>query len=194
VRRVLRTERRGQGPWRGGVMTEPVWLLDIDGVVNAYGGRAKLPTHAWPEADWIVAKANGFHIWAARPVLEFIRETHESGAAEIRWHTTWQHDAQLLADALELPTFRVQPAPEFHSYTQRAVGWWKLPAAERVLMEEERRLVWTDDDATWSLHGGKEAALRQLGDVLVVAPSEQTGLCKSHLRLIREFLSGGSDD
>jgi hypothetical protein len=169
-------------------------LLDIDGVVNAYGGRAKLPTHAWSEDDWIVTRANGFNIWAARPVLEFIRKTHEAGLAEIRWHTTWQNDAQILADALDLPTFEVQPAPEFKDYIERKRGWWKLPAAQRVVGEEKRRLVWTDDDAAWSLHGGQEAALRALGDVLVVAPSEQTGLCRKHLRLIGDFMAGGRGD
>lgn len=173
-------------------MDVPVWLLDIDGVVNAYGAGG-LPTHAWPKDDWIVTKANGFNIWAARPVLDFIRSVHTDGSAEIRWHTTWQNDSHLLAEALDLPEFPVQPAPEFldqGGFLRRDM-WWKLPAAQRVLAEEKRRLVWTDDDAAWSLRGGQEAELSALGPVLVLAPSEQTGLCPRHLRKIGAFLTEG---
>lgn len=166
----------------------PIWLLDIDGVINA--ATRKPPTHAWPADDWIdtrttPGKGRSWRILAARPVLDYIRSVHESGTAEIRWHTTWQHDAQQVADALKLPTFAVQEAPEYLDAERHLDEWWKLPAALRVLAEG-RRLVWTDDDAvdltTTQMHQLNEAG------ALVVSPAVETGLCRSHLRKIETFL------
>lgn len=171
-------------------MTNTVWLLDIDGVINAATRRP--PTHAWPESDWIDTKASDakrqWRILAAQPVLDFIRAVHDDERAEIRWHTTWQHHAQEVADVLGLPTFPVQEAPEYAN-AHHLVGWWKLPAAHRVL-RAGHRLVWTDDDAV-DLHRTERTELEAAGPVLVVSPSAQTGLCRRHLADIDAFLAGG---
>jgi hypothetical protein len=169
----------------------PVWLLDIDGVINAC---TKNPDRSvWPADAWVRPEAKGHRrVWpilAATPVVEFIRQVHEAGRAEIRWHTTWQEMAVNLGAALDLPRFPVQDAPEFLSWDLgRAAGWWKLPAAERVLRDEGRTLVWTDDDITWSLGRRGSDDLRELGPVLLVSPSELTGLTPKHLRHIDDFL------
>jgi hypothetical protein len=170
----------------------PVWLLDVDGVLNA--ASEKPDRSVWPLDQWTHTHATaGGHRWpilVARPVVDFIRKVHTDGQAEIRWHTTWQHDAQCLSEVLDLPTFAVAEAPEFKTaYLDRAAGWWKLPAAERVLTEEGRALVWTDDDATDSL--GREGAddLRALGSLLLIAPAVTTGLTPKHLRRITDFLT-----
>lgn len=167
----------------------PVWLLDIDGVVNAC--TKKPDRNVWPADQWIRghAEANG-HRWPilfARPVAAFLREVHESGRAEIRWHTTWQHEAAHVAELLDLPEFPVQDAPEF---TARTGEWWKLPAALRVVEDEHRPLVWTDDDAgdPWDLPRGDRARLAAAAPTLIVAPSHTTGLTPKHLRQIDEFL------
>lgn len=170
----------------------PVWLLDVDGVINA-AGLGKPPTFAWPADQWtdrhvITMGGHKLRIRTARPVLDFICEVHEQGRAEIRWHTTWQEDAQTLAVQLGLPEFPVQDAPEYKAFMGKGVkGWWKRPAAERIL-DEGRALVWTDDDITWSLGRRGEDELRTRGPVLLVSPSEQTGLLPKHLRQIGDFL------
>ena len=90
----------------------PVWLLDIDGVVNAL---ARGPVHdSWPPESWVqcVIRAdmprNGpmvLPIFAAQPVLDFITRAHHSGRVEVRWHSTWRTAAVTeLAPALGLPT------------------------------------------------------------------------------------------
>jgi hypothetical protein len=86
----------------------PVWLLDIDGVVNAC---AKKPDrNVWPLDQWWSLKVDvGGHSWpvlVAEPVLAFIRRVHAEGLAEIRWHTTWQQDAKALEEACDLPEAR----------------------------------------------------------------------------------------
>ena len=45
-------------------------------------------------------------------VVDFLIGVHEQDRAEIRWHTTWQHDAQNLANLVGLPTFPIAEAPE----------------------------------------------------------------------------------
>ncbi len=169
----------------------PVWLLDIDGVINAC---TKNPDRSvWPADQWHRNPARGGdRVWPilyAQPVIDFIAGVHAAGRAEIRWHTTWQEYAQNLAEAVGLPTFPVQDAPEYRTWDRgRAAGWWKLPAARRVLVDEGRPLVWTDDDITWELVRERRDEFRALGSALLIAPSDLTGLTPKHLHQIGEFL------
>lgn len=175
----------------------PVWLLDVDGVLNAV---TRYPDcEVWPRESWVrtEAEASGrvWPLWVATPVLEFLTEMHESGKVEVRWHTTWREDAaRSLAPTLGLPDFPMQeaaefdaPAPTGYGGVKRGSTWWKLPAAERVVRDEGRRLVWTDDDIAL------ERARYGLGkafdseDILLVAPDVRTGLTPQHLEAVRDF-------
>jgi hypothetical protein len=131
-------------------------------------------------------------ILVSLPVLAFIRATHESGAAEIRWLTTWMDDAQAIADEFGLPTFPVEGGPEYdrrlHDRVFDREAWWKLPAATRVLVDEKRPLIWTDDDITYDLGRRGQDEMRTLGPALLLGPNERTGLTPKHLRRITEFL------
>lgn len=173
-------------------MKPPVWLLDIDGVINAVGRT--VATNAWPKESWRQLRyrdrsstGSGLQITVALPVLDLIREVHEAGLAEVRWHTSWQDAAPRLAVELGLPVFAVAAAPEFHAGTRQ--GWWKVPAVRRVLADEGRAVVWTDDDASHDLGHTERAELAALGRLLIVSPDPLTGLCKRHLAKISEFLN-----
>jgi hypothetical protein len=180
----------------------PVWLLDIDGVLNA--ASRKPPGFVWPRDQWIQDRATvGRHslpILAARPVVDFIRQVHEQGRAEIRWHSTWQHDAKAVADLLDLPDFPVQEAPEWPDSAHDEV-WWKLPAVQRVARDgwqpefrQSRALVWTDDDAYGiDLPERDVAALRSTCPLLLVVPQARLGLTPKHLREIDAFLDEFGD-
>jgi hypothetical protein len=188
----------------------PVWLLDVDGVLNAI---AKKPDPSvWPKDTWLTgtARAGGKHwpILAAQPVLDFVLAVHSAGAAEIRWHTTWQSDAQgALSTLLGLPQFPLTHSPEASAGLAPLGGsssgygeWWKLPAAQRVLSEEGRRLLWTDDDlafeatrAYWSsLPLPLPPGLAADRSSLLISPRENLGLTRRHLADIADFL-GCSD-
>jgi hypothetical protein len=174
----------------------PVWLLDIDGVVNAVSAE---PPDVWPADCWVRAGAActgvDWPLLAARPVLDFVRRVHRTGRAEIRWHSTWQHEAAAVADALGLPDFAVQPSPEFHARRGQRVGgaapvgatWWKLGAAER-LVDGGRTLVWTDDDADVQLGRLAEHRLRGMSTTLILAPRTDVGLTPADLCAIDAFL------
>jgi hypothetical protein len=157
----------------------PIWLLDIDGVINAAAETA--PLKVWPADAWVWAEAEErgrmFPLLAARPVLEFIRSVHESGRAEIRWHN--------VADAFDLPHFPVQPAPEWPPAPDLQV-WWKLPTTERVVAEG-RPVIWTDDDASFHVPRPARAKLAGRTPLLVIAPDVRSGLSRRHLRRIESF-------
>ena len=162
----------------------PVWLLDIDGVINAF---RRQPQGSWPRRSWIRTRVAGYEIVAALPVIAFLREVHRDGLAEIRWHTTWQEKALDVGDALSLPTFHVQASPEFAERDADEV-WWKLPAARRVL-EGGRPVVWTDDDAEYLAPGDRKQLTLIGPQLLIVAPDETTGLNQADLDRIRLFLT-----
>lgn len=149
----------------------------------------------WPRDQWrelrVDVRGHHLRVLVAEPVLAFIRHVHTERLAEIRWHTTWQADAADFARICDLPDLPVQDCPEYANTGRAARGrWFKLPAAERVLMHECRDLLWTDDDLTWEMRRGGRAVelMRQVARVELIAPSELTGLTPKHLRKIREFL------
>ena len=188
-----------------GNVLPPVWLLDVDGVLNAV---AKKPDpNVWPVSEWTRGKVAGCAVLAARPVTDFITMLHELGVVEVRWHTTWRpEETAVLTELLGLPQFVQQDAPEFlrgsadvacdiaRSVTgavRHRPVWWKLPAALRVVEDEHRALIWTDDDAASPID--LPLAVRRRFSVqpsLILAPPTHTGLAPRHLRFIDKFLTG----
>ncbi|WP_157749562.1 HAD domain-containing protein [Jatrophihabitans sp. GAS493] len=182
----------------------PVWLLDVDGVVNATasrGDRTVWPLEAWHRDEVTDLDGDVYPVLYADPVLNFLRVVHERGAAEVRWHTTWQHSApQRLAAALGLPDWPVAVAPEFtdkHDSGYEESGWvpvgarwWKLGAAVRVGEQEGRRLVWTDDDlnAERRWPGSELREYLKRADLLAVSPPSNVGLTPKNLRTVAAFL------
>ena len=181
----------------------PVMLLDVDGVINAI--TKKPPTFAWPRGAWRTGKAIAHGepwpiTWSTR-VINFLTGVHEEGRAEIRWHTTWQHDAQNLADLVGLPKFPVAEAPEVPRdnvpngeliaarMRDGLPGWWKYGAARRVVIEEQRPLIWVDDDITRELTRRTRDNLANIGQVRYISPDSTTGLIPRHLSEIDAFLS-----
>jgi hypothetical protein len=168
-----------------------LWLLDVDGVVNAVAKNVVRDVYA----DWVCldAKAGGqlFPIKAAQPVLDFLREVHESGLAQIWWHTTWQEDAPLLGKQLGLPEFGVWRAPESNwNYAEHRSQWWKTPGALRaksIADEFGSKFVWTDDDIPYELSKIDRPAF---DGGLLVSPNQRHGLSPKELETIAAFLNG----
>ncbi len=172
---------------------KPIWLLDIDGVLNATS--MKLPTHIYPTAAWTRQHVDGFQITAAKPVLDLLCKVHEEGLAEIRWHTTWQDRAPDVGAAFGLPEFDVQWTDEWPDSGEKAAqrimagypNWWKHPAVYR-LVASGRKVLWTDDDIFGSLPAVHRQNLKKIGKVRMVSPTSLYGLQPGELRLISKFL------
>jgi hypothetical protein len=159
-----------------GTTSTPVWLLDVDGVLNCSG-----------RCDWNVAPRTGqafadgypFSIrWAPEPPAR-ITALHDSGSVEIRWATTWiDHGTWQIEELLGLPEF-----PHAYPTHHRTA---KLKAALGVVTLEQRPLIWTDDDAI-PVHGRAREVLDVAGSLLI-APDERRGLRPEHLDAIDAFL------
>lgn len=184
----------------------PVVLLDVDGVLNAL--TRKPNTAVWPFDHWKFGRATAadreWPIAWATDVVDWLNALDDSGRAEIRWHTTWLDDAQHVADLLGLNRFAVADAtPEvadgdvygpgsqrLHAARIRegVPAWWKYGAARRVLAEEQRPLLWFDDDLFENLPRVHRNNLAANGAVLYVVPDQHTGLTRKHLRQAEQFL------
>lgn len=169
----------------------PIWLLDIDGVIN--GNPYRRGHNLWGgEADsWIETNAMGGNRWwpltTAIPVVNFIRRVHDEKWAEIVWLTTWQTDANNVSAALGLPHFRVltNPMQKWTRYHDSA-DWWKLAEALKE-SQTGRSVVWTDDDLSRTV---KNLFYDQCpAPSLLISPHGDEGLAPKHLVRIAAFLN-----
>ena len=185
-------------------MSKPVMLLDIDGVLNAVSKQA--PTHVWQATDWNRTKIEADDgveypfLWST-PVIEWLTGLHDSGRIEIRWHTTWQHEALKVGQVLGLPEFAVQDCPEWEQVCANGSAlaadlvrqcmppWWKYPAAERIVAEEKRKLIWIDDDIDYEISRRTRAALRAVYSLELISPNQGTGIITKHMALVEGTLT-----
>lgn len=190
----------------------PVLLLDFDGVINSDARFSKVsgteimvapkmlanlwPVDTWRYLDWTV-DGQTFPIKWSTDVVRQINAIHADGAVEIRWHSTWQHTIQDLAAHMGLPVLEVHGAPEADMHwgqlkatlmSRGKPGWWKYPAAERVLLDEQRPLIWVDNDLTYEVNRAYRDKMGQMGRFLPLAPDETTGLTPRHFKLLGIFL------
>jgi len=168
----------------------PVWLLDIDGVVNASARPA--PVHVWPEDHWIETSAQGStRVWpivAARPVINFINYVHYFKFAEVVWLTTWQGRANNVSDALGLPHLRILENATYRQNQYAGQNWWKLTEFATMYLEG-RPTIWTDDDISEHIRDlVNNIEIKQgASETLLITPSNREGLGPWHLKKIAEF-------
>lgn len=120
----------------------PIWLLDVDGVLNAYD--ESVPVFGdWD--DWQEFLARGFPMRYSPAMCARILALHTSGAVEVRWLTTWGRHANEDLTPFGFPQFEVAGEQPF----RERWGWWKLPVAQK-LFEQGHAIIWTDDDLRFS--------------------------------------------
>jgi hypothetical protein len=157
----------------------PVWLLDVDGVINAY-------VPAW--TDMVKVKCAGVTIRYAPVLVDRIRTLHASRAVEVRWCTTWCGYPELLADLEALLDVAFAPA-----FGDRPLSktWAEMKAEAAVaVLAEGRRLVWTDDSEVDA--GRRLYPAIQRGETdsraHLVAPESRYGLTADDVLGIEAFL------
>jgi hypothetical protein len=164
----------------------PVWLLDVDGVLNAgrpgWGGSPKR------RPVWSASDQTSYLLRWAPALLDRIRALHVAGVVEVRWCTTWCPDAGELERLWDLPPLAraldADPMP-------RGVACRPLKlAAARDVLAGERRLIWTDDDAVPADRAAR-ADLTAGGRALLIAPRPNRGLQPPDLDRIEAFARVG---
>ena len=159
----------------------PIWLLDVDGVINAFADDL-----GWGEASQVgKARSAGrtYTLQWAQPLIERIRSLHESGLVEVQWCTTWCPDADQLEQLWGLPYFE-------RSWTEDLNGFpaikRKIETAQNVL-RAGRRLIWTDDDVTPLPGSSYYEEMTADGRALLIAPLYRVGLQPEDLDAIEAF-------
>jgi hypothetical protein len=156
----------------------PVWLLDLDGVVNAtrpgWGGP--------PRRGVVYAESQEWRIRWAPALVDRIRALVVAGAVEVRWCTTWCAWTDQFERMWRLPEL---PRTFTEPINGRAAAEAKLAAARKVLADG-RRLIWTDDDEV-PLFGPLYDELAAGGRGLLIRPASNRGLQPEHMDLIEAF-------
>lgn len=166
--------------------TPPVWLLDFDGVINAVSPAWGVKTvRRWsPPSKFALGKT--YRVRWAQPLIDRIRQVHESGLAEVRWCSTWNMDTDALAEMTGLvfpASFPLEPNLHWTLVSGR-----KRLAAQAVLEREGRRLIWTDDvevPFTWEL---AYSTVTEGGRALLIRPKERVGLTPAHMDQIDRYI------
>jgi hypothetical protein len=164
------------------VSDAPVWLLDVDGVLNA-------DYPAWdeePARD--VATANGWEYpmtWSPS-LVERIKGLHDSGLVEVRWSTTWVSHADELERVFGLDLKLAFPADEY------SISRAKQGAALRVVDHERRALIWTDDDVVPLVGTLRDYLDDHEVPTLLIKPSFSEGLTPTHIDQITAFARSNS--
>lgn len=162
----------------------PVWLLDIDGVINAN-------KPGWGEAPRRIRCAGFVIRWAPKLIVR-IREIHREGVAEIWWATTWCGFPE------QIDELSRQIGVQFkRAFTDRPQSktWAELKAEAAVeVLAAGRRLIWTDDDEVPVAPGFYPPIAKAAADglALLIAPKSNRGLQPSHLDQIAEFARPGA--
>lgn len=164
-------------------MKRPVWLLDVDGVLNV----ARPGWGAAPQSGTAYSGGQAYRIRWAPALVTRIRALHHSGLVEIRWCSTWCSDADQIERLLGLPRL---DRTWHHDISPQAAPTAKLAAA-RAVLDQGRRLIWTDDDAI-PASGPVRDELTATGRALLIAPMPTRGLQPDDLDTIEAFLA--SDD
>lgn len=158
----------------------PVWLLDVDGVIN-------VSRPEWPEVSTAHAHAAGhrYRMRWAPALVDRIRTLHQSGVVEVCWCTTWCAYAHELERLFALPPLGRAFVDEINGGVASIA---KLAAARQVLADG-RSLIWTDDTEV-PPYGDVHDELVATGRALLIRPRGSVGLQPVHLDCIEAFARG----
>ncbi|MEV5819393.1 hypothetical protein AB0L22_09470 [Micromonospora haikouensis] len=159
----------------------PVWLLDVDGVINA----SRPGWSAAPRKGYASDNTTSYRLRWAPALIDRIRTIHKAGTVEIRWCTTWCAYADQLERLFALPPLGRAFTDDING---EAASTAKLTAARQVLADG-RRLIWTDDTEV-PPGGDVHDELTGSGRALLIRPRGSIGLQPEHMDRIEAFARG----
>lgn len=152
----------------------PVWLLDVDGVINATRpawGAATRTSHA-------SADGHNWRIRWAPHLTARINQIATSGLADVRWCSTWCGQTSQLEAMFGLPAF----PPAFIPGSERVED--QKTAAAWDVINSGRSLIWTDDEIPYHVAD----QITQTSMALIVRPNERRGLTPADMDAIDEWI------
>lgn len=163
-----------------------VWLLDVDGVLNASQrpGWSAAPRNAYAHCDGMAWKIR----WAPALVREILqlRATYD---VDVRWASTWCQplpNGTLAVRQIESLLGFPQLLPGFETFTLAQEA--KIQAAIDVLAAGDA-LIWTDDDAIPQPGDpGWHPSFLDGSPRLFISPDPRRGLQPRHIQAITQFL------
>ncbi|MBB4919727.1 hypothetical protein [Streptosporangium saharense] len=161
-------------------MNRPVWLLDVDGVIN-------VSRPGWgdaPRSGIAYSDGEAYRMRWAPALINRVRALHQADIVEIRWCSTWCADADQVERLFGLP-YLTRAWSDHLSGTAAAAA--KLAAA-RLVLARGRWLIWTDDVEV-PTDGPVHDELTEGGRALLIAPSPREGLRPEHMDTIEAFAS-----
>ncbi|MFK3985249.1 hypothetical protein ACI2K4_33355 [Micromonospora sp. NPDC050397] len=160
-------------------LQKPVWLLDVDGVLNVDDPGRWGGTLAY---GYATAAGRSVLLQWMPPLISRIHALHAFGLVEARWSTTWCAYADELERLWELPQLgRAFTEP----LTGDAAASAKLATA-RSVRADGRRLIWSDDLET-PTDGPVYEELTGGGHALLIRPDSWVGLQPDDLDAIETF-------
>lgn len=155
----------------------PVWLLDVDGVLNGsrpgWGGAGRAGRVS---VDGLALRLR----WEPK-AIGCIRTLHMGGLIEVRWCTTWVPWADRLEDLWRLPTL-------LRAWDGDPPDTWAAKCAAAVqVIADGRRLVWTDDDLDPAEVPPEVEKAQRGGQALLIRPRSSRGLRPEDFHRIEEF-------
>jgi hypothetical protein len=152
--------------------TPVIVFLDVDGVVSATSSR-----HGF--GDGRRARVDGFDLTLSGRLGARLRQL----PADIRWLTTWGHQAGEIGARMGLPPLPLAGEPPAAATSS---GPWKLEVVRSVVEEEGRAFIWIDDDAI------TDEADAWLGQTsmrgMFVRPQPNRGLTPADLDAVEAFI------
>lgn len=162
----------------------PVWLLDVDGVINANRpGWGSAPHRRFAYLPTPRGLREYKLTWAPALIRRILQA--KRAGVDVRWCTTWCEVPDELTRVLriELPSALT---PEQAADTE--VNYFKLAAATAVVLEERRPLIWTDDMALPKTPAEWAPFLNSMVPWLMLEPRENRGLQEEHLDYIQGWV------
>lgn len=157
----------------------PVWLLDVDGVVNA-------TRPGWRHQPWtttVTVSGRELRLRWAPQLIYTIRVLSVSALAEVLWCSSWCSQVGIAQEAMDLPPLgNALPAVP----AGQTVGQAKLQAA-RDILRQGRRLIWTDDEVVPAPGTAAYRLLHVPGRTLLIRPTPRKGLLPEHALKIISF-------
>lgn len=158
-------------------MDKPIWLMDVDGVLNAVNYQ--------PSPDQRREVLNGFAITWTPAITDAIAALHNEGLVEVRWLTTWADLANdHIGPALGWPDLKVVASP----YDASRTAWWKL-AYVMDLAVDDQLIVWADDDILGDPDARNWLKQEDAGNVFTICPDTRVGLTMEDVDRVAAWLN-----